>query len=56
MGNREFHTGIGQLDTLTAPGSKVWDYTYDAGNRSTRVDIPNGMLTEYTHPPAAALR
>jgi YD repeat-containing protein len=38
-----------QSNTLTAPGSKVWDYTYDVGNRLTRVDIPNGMHTEYTY-------
>ena len=39
---------IRQLDTLTAPGSKVWAYTYDTGDRLTRVDIPNGMHTPNT--------
>ena len=37
------------MATLTAPGSKVWTYTYDTGNRLTQVDIPNGMHTEYTY-------
>lgn len=54
--NVKSNNDIGQLDTLAAPGSKVWNYPYDAVrrcavacNRLSRVDIPNGMHTEYTY-------
>ncbi len=59
-------TALGRRDvgpTLTAPGSKVWTYTYPpaadlrhmgrrcavAHNRLSQVAIPNGMHTEYTY-------
>src|SRR5690606_9278174 len=43
------YTARDQLYTLTAPGSKVWTYTYNALGQPTRVDIPNGMHTEYAY-------
>jgi RHS repeat-associated protein len=41
------YNDLGQLSTLTAPGSKIWTCEYDGYSRLTKVDMPNGMHTEY---------
>ncbi len=43
------YTKLNQLDTVTAPGSKVWDYTYNALGQPTQYTHPNGMTTVYTY-------
>lgn len=43
------YTDLHQVDTITAPGSKVWDFSYNANGFPTRMDLPNGMHTEYAY-------
>ena len=45
------YTNLHQLDTMTAPGSKTWDYDYDSFGRSTKVTYPNNMSTEVAYDP-----
>ena len=39
----------GQMDMLTGPGGKVWDFTCDNGGRIMSYTRPNGMSTHFTY-------
>jgi RHS repeat-associated protein len=45
------YTNLNQLDTMTAPGNKIWDYDYDNFGRSTKVTYPNLMSTKVDYDP-----
>ena len=40
---------LGRLDTLTAPGNRVWVFDYDLGGDLTQYTHPNGMTTYYDY-------
>ena len=41
------YTFQGQLSTVTAPGTKVWDLDYNDMGQVTLALLPNGMATAY---------
>ena len=43
------YTDVGQVSTVTAPGSKTWDYDYNALGQPTRYSHPNSMVTYYSY-------
>jgi RHS repeat-associated protein len=45
------YTNLNQLDTMTAPGNKTWDYDYDNFGRSTKVTYPNLMSSTVDYDP-----
>jgi len=41
------YTDTGRLDTITAPGSRVWNFDYNSLGQKTQYTHPNGTRTEY---------
>ena len=42
-------TDTGQLSTVTAPGSKVWDFDYNAIGQTTQYSHPNGLDSVFSY-------
>ncbi|MBX7255265.1 MAG: hypothetical protein K1Y02_02795 [Candidatus Hydrogenedentes bacterium] len=36
------------MSTITAPGSREWEYTYNGMGQPVTVDAPNGIRTVYS--------
>jgi YD repeat-containing protein len=49
------YTDTGRLDTITAPGSKQWGFSYNNVGQPTSYTWPNGMTTAYTYDSAGRL-
>jgi len=43
------YTTRDQLSTITAPGSKVWDFDYNVLSQQTGYSHRNGIETEYSY-------
>ena len=44
-----WHTDTGQLSTVTAPGSKVWDFDYNAVGQTTAYNHPNSLDSVFSY-------
>ena len=43
------YTDTGQLSTVTAPGSKVWDFDYNAVGQTTQYSHPNALDSVFSY-------